>query len=367
MRNADGLPYVLEGFELTGAVADDVDVLPAADAARDDLDAKAVRVRGTLDDVHDALDVFVFASDCDFVFVEFFARAEVRVVVADGVDRGAARALHRGEVPVLVEALGPRRVLFPGADVRGGGGGFLDAGLALVDLGAHGADEVAWRGHDAGLLGDELREGLERAAGGVDEGGALGDDGWVVPGGGELGGGCVVANHGAVKIGDDHDGLGRGGGGDRGTRAGSHGECGARGGAGDASGAGGGHGAARAARDGGRHHLRNGVHLDHARRREAWAEDRAIEPEDARVDDVDSRAGVGTDDGVKPRALESGTTRRGSVDRKKIAPNLKLGCFHKNGFPNLRASGGGGERGDGGARREVVKIYSFDVMYKTGA
>jgi hypothetical protein len=119
-------------------------------------------------------------------------------------------------------------------------------------------------------------------------------------------------------------------------------------------------------RDGGRHHLRNGVHLDHARRREAWAEDRAIEPEDARVDDVDSRAGVGTDDGVKPRALESGTTRRGSVDRKKIAPNLKLGCFHKNGFPNLRASGDGGERGDGGARREDVEIYSFDVMYKTG-
>ena len=64
------MPDVLEGFELTGAVADDVDVLPAADAARDDLDAKAVRVRGTFDDVHDALDVFVFASDCDFVFVD---------------------------------------------------------------------------------------------------------------------------------------------------------------------------------------------------------------------------------------------------------------------------------------------------------
>jgi hypothetical protein len=45
------------------------------------------------------------------------------------------------------------------------------------------------------------------------------------------------------------------------------------------------------------------------------------------VGDVDSRAGVSTDDGVKPRALESGTTRRGSVDRKKIAPNLKLSCF----------------------------------------
>mgnify|MGYP004397401915 FL=1 len=45
------------------------------------------------------------------------------------------------------------------------------------------------------------------------------------------------------------------------------------------------------------------------------------------MDDLDSRAGVSTDDGVKPRALESGTTRRGSVDRKKIAPNLKLGCF----------------------------------------
>ena len=59
---------------------------------------------------------------------------------------------------------------------------------------------------------------------------------------------------------------------------------------------------------------KNGVHLDHARRREAWAEDRAIEPEDPDVDDVDSRAGVGTDDGVKPRALESGTTRRGTVD-----------------------------------------------------
>ena len=89
------------------------------------------------------------------------------------------------------------------------------------------------------------------------------------------------------------------------------------------------------------------------------------------MDDVDSRAGVSTDDGVKPRALESGTTRRGSVDRKKIAPKILvepgLLSVHKNGFPNLRASGGGGERGDGGARREGVEIYSFDVMYKTGA
>ena len=52
--------------------------------------------------------------------------------------------------------------------------------------------------------------------------------------------------------------------------------------------------------------------------------------------------------------------------KKDRAIYLKLGCFHKNGFPNLRASGGGGERGDGGARREGVEIYSFDVMYKTG-
>ena len=275
----------------------------------------------------------------------------MRVVVADGVDSGGARALHRGEVPALVESTRPRRILLPRRRVSRRRGGLRDAGLALVDLGAHGADEVAGRGHDRGLLGDELREGLERSAGGVDERRALRDDGWVVPGGGELGCRCVVAHHGAVQIGHHHDGLGDRGGDDRGARAGSYGHRGARGRARDASDASGGRGAARGARDG-RHQPRNGAHLDHARRRVASVEDRAIEPGDPRVCDVDGRVGVRTVDGAMAARPRECAPRGGlGVDKKDPAfLNFLLAAagVSQNGF-SPRGAGGAAETRLGGS------------------